>query len=274
MKNLHHQTISLPKTKGGFTLIELLVVIAIIAILAAILFPVFGRARENARRASCQSNMKQIGLGILQYSQDYDEIMVSATYGGTNGENGEYGTSVGNGYKWMDAIYPYVKSEQIFTCPSDTGPTRLYDAGARFGTNRPGDVGLAWGSYAINDTYYSGGIDEPYHLRGANLSKIEAPATTILTNEVLGDADYNDKRTYAVRWTNEASDPTALASTTEPREFGVPGSGRVLERHLGTTNILFCDGHVKAMKVDKLLELGKPGIYGLQWLKYYTVVDD
>jgi prepilin-type N-terminal cleavage/methylation domain-containing protein len=64
---------SKPKKKFGFTLIELLVVIAIIAILAAILFPVFGRARENARRSSCQSNLKQIGLGAMQYTQDYDE---------------------------------------------------------------------------------------------------------------------------------------------------------------------------------------------------------
>src|SRR5687767_10691477 len=64
--------------KTAFTLIELLVVIAIIALLAAILFPVFARARENARRAGCQSNLKQIGLGIMQYSQDYDELMPSS----------------------------------------------------------------------------------------------------------------------------------------------------------------------------------------------------
>ncbi len=69
------------RTKWGFTLIELLVVIAIIAILAAILFPVFARARENARRASCQSNLKQIGLGIFQYAQDYDEYYCSASAG-------------------------------------------------------------------------------------------------------------------------------------------------------------------------------------------------
>lgn len=104
---------------SGFTLIELLVVIAIISILAAILFPVFARARENARRSSCSSNLKQIGLGLMQYTQDYDEkypymLDISTT---------NFGTTEGNpGY----AIQPYLKSTQIYRCPSaedqDTNP--------------------------------------------------------------------------------------------------------------------------------------------------------
>ena len=100
----------------GFTLIELLVVIAIIAILAAILFPVFARARENARRASCMSNMKQIGLGVMQYTQDYDEKYPPV--GGTGAGCGSYypATSL----SWEQAVLPYTKSAQIFQCPSDT----------------------------------------------------------------------------------------------------------------------------------------------------------
>src|SRR5688572_351624 len=94
----------------GFTLIELLVVIAIIALLAAILFPVFARARENARRTSCQSNLKQIGLGIAQYVQDFDDKMPRSFYGAFTDSD-----MVAN-YKWMDAIMPYVKNEQVFTC--------------------------------------------------------------------------------------------------------------------------------------------------------------
>src|SRR6476659_7951599 len=104
--------------KNAFTLIELLVVIAIIAILAAILFPVFARARENARRSSCQSNLKQIGLGLLQYAQDYDERLPFFFYG-VDGNATDPPTVANPRYKWMDAIYPYVKSEQIFACPSD-----------------------------------------------------------------------------------------------------------------------------------------------------------
>lgn len=90
--------------KFAFTLIELLVVIAIIGILAAILFPVFGRARENARRSSCQSNLKQIGLAMAQYQQDYDErtLVVDEPLG----------------YTWFIPIQPYIKSTQVFRCPS------------------------------------------------------------------------------------------------------------------------------------------------------------
>src|SRR5690606_16874149 len=97
---------------SAFTLIELLVVIAIIAILASILFPVFARARENARRASCQSNLKQIALAQMQYSQDYDEkLLRNAIYDDPPGSSSNYGT-------WMYVVQPYIKSVQIFTCPS------------------------------------------------------------------------------------------------------------------------------------------------------------
>src|SRR5687767_16034754 len=96
--------------KRGFTLIELLVVIAIIAIIAAILFPVFARARENARRSACSSNMKQLGLAVIQYAQDYDEIMPPAYLDGNCYTGGGHGATnlsgCSNNLKWMDIIYP------------------------------------------------------------------------------------------------------------------------------------------------------------------------
>lgn len=114
------------RTRRGFTLIELLVVIAIIALLAAILFPVFARARENARRASCQSNLKQIGLGVMQYIQDYDErypasfFITGDTGPGTAASRSTAPFSSQRVSTWMALIYPYVKSSQIFQCPSQT----------------------------------------------------------------------------------------------------------------------------------------------------------
>lgn len=129
--------------RKAFTLIELLVVISIISVLAAILFPVFARARENARRASCMSNLKQIGLGMMMYVQDYDErfplaIWATNVYRGEGYvpqndssmpgykftiKNNAMGSPSGHFVNWMDIIYPYVKSVQVFQCPSATDTT-------------------------------------------------------------------------------------------------------------------------------------------------------
>ena len=108
--------------KRGFTLIELLVVIAIIAILAAILFPVFARAREKARQASCQSNLKQVTLGYLMYAQDYDEWFPGFLTGSTTGTR----------YAWYDVIQPYIKNRQVYICPSSL----LYLAPNRYTTSQ------------------------------------------------------------------------------------------------------------------------------------------
>ena len=111
-------------SRRGFTLIELLVVIAIIAILAAILFPVFARAREKARQTSCLSNLKQIGLGILMYAQDYDEVLVrSEGYRAF----AELSTPTGRCY-WFMRVQPYIKNSQIFSCPSYRN-VRCYSGG-------------------------------------------------------------------------------------------------------------------------------------------------
>jgi len=109
------------RSNVGFTLIELLVVIAIIARLAAILFPVFARAREKARQATCQSNLKQLGLGLIQYCQDYDEYYPSGNFNSQiSAPLSGGGTATAWGLSWGYQVFPYVKSTQIFDCPDNT----------------------------------------------------------------------------------------------------------------------------------------------------------
>ncbi len=246
------------KTKTAFTLIELLVVIAIIAILAAILFPVFGRARENARRSSCQSNLKQIGLGLLQYSQDYDELQ-PRTYFGTIGV-----TNFPTSYKWMDAIFPYIKSEQIFTCPSDTASN-----GAKFtyGGNKPNTNLSAFGSYAYNNAYYSYTNTTPANV---SLSAIQAPATTAW---ILEQTDANN---IEIAWGNAAANPTITVAggiNTLPT-----GAGDIAERHLETTTVLYCDGHVKSLKLSALAAIKSVvpngGVNPQPIMTAFTIQDD
>ena len=222
----------------GFTLIELLVVISIIAILAAILFPVFARARENARRASCQSNLKQIGLGMMQYSQDYDEKLPPGN------DTVEH---VGCG--WGGQLFPYIKSSQIFTCPSDSfSPTIVGNATISYGYNS-----------AIPD------ITPGYGINGA-IAQFNATAKTVLLFEVQGyEALVNNPEGYGSNVTPAGSGldtkiwvwnfevKGAYATGLMGGRAGTIGStgGHFLAqngRHLEGSNFLMVDGHVKWLK--------------------------
>jgi len=151
--------------KSAFTLIELLVVIAIIAILAAILFPVFATAREKARQTSCASNEKQISLALLQYVSDYDEMFPC----------GVYEVQDNDSYGWAGQVYPYVKAAKVFTCPDDQ--TQVTTASAV--SNNETVV-----SYAANEniTILSAGAPAPK----GNMSKLTAPSVTVMLVEVSG----------------------------------------------------------------------------------------
>lgn len=231
--------------RTGFTLIELLVVIAIIAVLAAILFPVFARARENGRRASCQSNLKQVGLGLLQYAQDYDEKLARAWYGVGNG-----GSNSTDKYKWMDAIFPYVKSEQVFNCPSHsfTAPGGAFKL--RSGTN--------YGSYAINASYWGDGDFEqsPAGELNTSLTAIQDPAGCIW----IGDSSAH----FEFAWENKADQPPVATDASGSRY-----PDYLIQRHLDTIPVLFCDGHVKSVRLDSLTKTNAAGAYPV-----FTIQDD
>ena len=210
-------------TRSAFTLIELLVVIAIIAILAAILFPVFARARENARRSSCQSNLKQIGLGIIQYTQDYDEKYPMRQYDGTD---------LGVANSWRRTTYPYVKSTQIYKCPSNSSPFQNGLA-EDSQTNRlnalPAESrGQTFPiSYVINGTQVNIGGQPPSEFgRSQSLAAVGDSAQTILVCE----------NNYGF-----AEQPFNYDDATFRQFFAYRG-------HLGNDNFLFCDGHVKALR--------------------------
>ncbi len=247
--------------RRGFTLIELLVVIAIIAILAAILFPVFARARENARRASCQSNLKQIALGIMQYTQDYDEKM-PLTYRAKSGAEDPkaWFQADQDGYAyftWIDAIDPYIKSTQIYACPSDPLKARGAVAG-KVGQSSYGMSGFMNGftekwvgprtSDYMNYVYYGNGTQP-----GQKLSGIVGTSHKVL----LGDMFHVSGYVGPIITTTKTSSNDYSYATPLDMEFGDSttwGAGFAPSnrqgRHFGGSNIAFADGHVKWMKAS------------------------
>lgn len=199
------------KQNKGFTLIELLVVIAIIAILAAILFPVFARARENARRSSCQSNFKQIGLGVMQYTQDYDEKYPQYAATGANGLN-DWNDPAAAQNPLRD-IQPYLKSTQIYVCPSARtifNQTNLLINALIFGQTALG------GSPAAS---------------AKSLSAVQAPALVAMFQE------------YNVSLPALYARPFLGASGFE----GLTDAANY-SPHFDGSNLLFADGHVKWRK--------------------------
>ena len=226
-----------PKEKRhGFTLIELLVVIAIIAILAAILFPVFARARENARRTSCLSNLKQMGLAMMQYTQDYDETYPYAWANlGTTPPGGPWnlGTNV---WAWQQILHPYHKSLQVFTCPSGVGATSLRPSRGHYGANNnlvvlPGSAAVSLASVqAVASTYA--------FMDGGNYTLAVGYARTTATANNGGYIPGIGK----------------LGSTCAPGATGADYEDDCKTgRHFDGVNVAFADGHAKWLKTSVVM---------------------
>jgi len=211
------------KRKGGFTLIELLVVIAIIAILAAILFPVFAQAREKARSIDCVSNLKQLSLANLQYSEDYDEFNVPVF-------------EANSGIPWWQALDPYVKSMSVYLCPDDT-----YSRG-------PGiipvsySIAFDWGDWGLCNN--NGCTNEAkWSAAGANVAKITQPSSTILFGE-----RWNSYKQWGQGW---AAD---LWCNDGEYLYGQNGHMPASIGHSGGSNYGFCDGHAKWMHFENTVQ--------------------
>lgn len=278
------------KPRRGFTLIELLVVIAIIAILAAILFPVFARARENARRASCQSNMKQIGMGIMQYVQDYDDTYPQAYWYKNNaGDSGGY-------MQWSGMIQPYVKNAQMFVCPSDPNgglpPTNAPDPSYSTAINGL-DSQVPRLSYTVNAAILPRKRQSSDPANVVNMAAVDETSNVIMvaeftnTTACINDNSTGQTNTSVVNkshrsmnafasnaggsspWVGQTASDFSMAQV-----YAVPasslkahfdgckagGGGRPHivyiepEKHLEGSNYAFADGHVKWLKIERTLD--------------------
>jgi prepilin-type N-terminal cleavage/methylation domain-containing protein/prepilin-type processing-associated H-X9-DG protein len=234
-------------TRSGFTLIELLVVIAIIAILAAILFPVFAKAREKARQISCASNEKQLSLALIQYTQDNDERMPTAHLTGY--------TPAGEG--WGSEAYTYVKSTAVFKCPDDpTAPAN--------NLNGKGEIDYPV-SYAMNtnlDGQQPGGVlagqSSPastvllVEVQGAQADLLNVSDDTTTTNYASPGADGGDTSNGYIDFADPnghyAVGPSATVGMGNPPRTGGNYQRLGPARHTDGANFAMADGHVKYLR--------------------------
>lgn len=257
-KNMNHAT---DRRKAGFTLIELLVVIAIIAILAAILFPVFAQAREKARQASCLSNMKQIGIGYAMYIQDYDETLIATLI--SNPTINPPGGWILAPYD--EQIQPYVKNYDVFACPSDSVPRPTLGAGEAWngmfaGKSVPrsyGIVGPLRTRQMGGGTDANTGVSTSWGAQPPSLASVDAPSDTIAIVEswTLRGNEQTYDGIMGSPWSSsfEACDFLKLAGRKKSAAVEAPycaGDASYVAKptkgHMNRGNYIFLDGHVKS----------------------------
>ena len=238
--------------RKGFTLIELLVVIAIIAILAAILFPVFQKVRENARRTSCASNQKQIGIALIQYVQDSDETFPLAAFvmpGTTPYPLSPLGSGIVDAQRfgWVEAVYPFVKSKQVFSCP-DVANGALWSGGS-YST---WSIGINYGlnGWIANYQYNRNNSGDGTHVGNGSstLAQFDFPSATIMLSEIGdGSSDSYVSEYFAQGYGGDYNNDwiTSNQSTAS-------NSPNSVNKHSDGSNYAFVDGHVKFIAASTL----------------------
>jgi prepilin-type N-terminal cleavage/methylation domain-containing protein/prepilin-type processing-associated H-X9-DG protein len=243
------------RNRRGFTLIELLVVIAIIAILAAILFPVFAKAREKARQTSCLSNARQMATAAISYAQDYDECLpVACTWCNRSPNPAGYWASDARNTQYFVQMNPYIKNWQIFACPSTKNGNCQNGSIAHFGVNYyigagvvPANFVMSYGyGECLMNSWRTGeaGIDARGEYR---LAAASTPAEDLIVGESCGLAN----NPYRIGWANVCAAGCNADRMTDANT-----------RHNGGSNICLLDGHAKWFKAQSLLS-GTPIGLGL-----------
>ncbi|MEA3400735.1 MAG: DUF1559 domain-containing protein [Armatimonadota bacterium] len=219
--------------RRGFTLIELLVVIAIIAILAAILFPVFARAREKARQSSCLSNVKQINMGVLMYVQDYDEHFPLGFVNRTN---------FYDRYTWSGAVYPYVKNVQVYDCPSQGPASVKHDL---YGIYYKGSR-----SYGMNAYLCLHGSTPP------SLAQVKQPASCVTVADITPNIAWLTWQIFPPSSGMRGDAPDGSDHDTWDHNIPYEYTFNFCVRHNQQGNVGFVDGHAKAMGYQVLYDNG------------------
>jgi prepilin-type N-terminal cleavage/methylation domain-containing protein/prepilin-type processing-associated H-X9-DG protein len=262
-----------PRRAAAFTLIELLVVIAIIAILAAILFPVFAQARAKARQAACLSNTKQIGTALMMYAQDYDEVMPGYRFGESSTpqmnpywNNPNVGAQSDRNIFINQLLFPYTKNDDIWKCssnpkawvnvddknslPAQNPDFKSYGGQNSFGANNyvfPSKRGFALAALpAPADTV--GFVDTQYY---NVLPKGPGAAPCVLRGDPSGTA-FVTTSFYPQYWKNIGNSYVCFQDCPVPTEAQAVEAGK--NRHSGMINVIWLDGHSKAMNYEKLVK--------------------